>query len=269
MNAHNANTSWDTSPSDQDLAHSVGQVHMASKYWLPPHVFLCCLQNGVVFLDIRQDKYFSLPSDEVRLVSPLVENWPLPENAGVLPDFSCLDDANQAASELERKGLITTQPVTLSLPQLAPVQQKGLMIDLCDDTDSVVHLHFHHCRNFLSAYSSVAWMLRFGSLENAIQRLSARKRASQRSAPQFDQRLAADLTNAFRRLRLYFFAAHNRCLFHALALTEYLGRYQIFPTFIIGVKVTPWGAHAWVQHENLIFDMSPERTLPYSPILAI
>ena len=62
----------------------------------------------------------------------------------------------------------------------------------------------------------------------------------------------------FRRLRPYAFAAKDQCLFHALALLKFLAYYNIFPTWVIAVRPTPWAAHSWLQLGNHVLDCNPE-----------
>jgi hypothetical protein len=85
----------------------------------------------------------------------------------------------------------------------------------------------------------------------------------------FDERRAIELVDIFRRLRPHTFAARDRCLFHSLALVQFLARHALFPTWVIGVRAKPWGAHAWVQQGKLLLDASPEQVCEYTPILTV
>jgi hypothetical protein len=70
-------------------------------------------------------------------------------------------------------------------------------------------------------------------------------------------------------LRPHTFAARDRCLFHSLALVNFLARHAVFPTWVIGVRARPWGAHAWVQHDKLLLDANPEQVCEFASILAV
>ena len=56
---------------------------------------------------------------------------------------------------------------------------------------------------------------------------------------------------------------------HSLALVRFLARHAVFPTWVIGVRAKPWGAHAWVQQGTLLLDASPEQVCEYTPILTV
>jgi hypothetical protein len=96
----------------------------------------------------------------------------------------------------------------------------------------------------------------------------SKQRQRAQGAAEYDVELAA-LVRQFRRLRPYAFAAHDQCLFHALTLTRFLGAHGVYPTWVIGVRLRPWGAHSWVQHDHWLLDATPEAVREYTPILAV
>lgn len=236
------------------------------QYSLAPHVFFCQVHDGVVFLDLKQDKYFSLADADLQPISRFISDFAIARNGSANPCLATVDDS-ELLETLERSGILILGGPALQRPALPSVQQTGLLTDLCEEAESVTCLRGHHLFNFLAAFVTTLRALHGCSLEFAIQRVVKRKAEARR--PYFDLERAREVTSAFRRIRPYFFTAHDRCLFHALLLTDYLARYGIFPTFVIGVKVTPWGAHAWVQHENRVLDTSPEKTFSFKPIFAV
>jgi hypothetical protein len=48
-----------------------------------------------------------------------------------------------------------------------------------------------------------------------------------------------------------------------------MARHALFPTWVIGVRARPWGAHAWVQQDKLLLDANPEQVCEYTPILTV
>ena len=92
---------------------------------------------------------------------------------------------------------------------------------------------------------------------------------SRAAAGAFDEQRAVELVGLFRRLRPHTFAARDRCLFHSLALVRFTARHGVFPTWVIGVRAKPWGAHAWVQQGKLLLDANPEQVCEYTPILTV
>lgn len=236
------------------------------RYFLPPHVFFCRVHEGVVFLDLKQDKYFSLADADLRPISRFVSDFSSLRRASaeLQPPTSADMDLLEA---LARRGILTPGTSSSERLKLPRVQQTGLLTDLCENTESRVSVRGHHIFNFVVAFVTTLWALRWHSLEFAIQRIVKRKRSAE--GVLFDLAQVTETTAAFRRIRPYFFTAYDKCLFHALLLTEFLARYRQFPTFVIGVKVTPWAAHAWVQHENHVLDMAPDKTFSFTPIFAV
>jgi hypothetical protein len=79
----------------------------------------------------------------------------------------------------------------------------------------------------------------------------------------------AEKVASFQRLRPYWFAAQDQCLFHALALRHFLRAYGIAVSWVIGVRTLPWGAHSWLQTNNCLIDATPEEVREYVPILCV
>jgi hypothetical protein len=250
----------------QDDLSMGGMLNSPPQYSLRPHVFCCRVNSGIILLDLKQDKYLSLADADIRPISRFVSDFSSLGCASA--EFEPATSADVELLEtLERRRILTPGTALSERLKLPIIQQTGLLTDLCENTESRVSLRGHHLINFVAAFVTTLWALRWHSLEFAIQRIVRRKRSAGDAL--FDLERATEATAAFRRIRPYFFTAYDRCLFHALLLTEYLAHYRIFPIFIIGVKVTPWAAHAWVQHENHVLDMSPDRTFSFTPIFAI
>jgi hypothetical protein len=120
--------------------------------------------------------------------------------------------------------------------------------------------------SFVSACFWAKRALRSRTLYSLACEVSARKAATNAS---FDVERTIELVCIFRKLRPFAFEAQDRCLFHALALVRFLARYDSYPTWVIGVRPKPWGAHSWVQQDNLILDGNPEDVCSFTPILAV
>jgi hypothetical protein len=97
--------------------------------------------------------------------------------------------------------------------------------------------------------------------------IASRVTAARRKEESLDLVEVFGRVQIFRRLRRLFFSEKNRCLFNALALVLFLQRYGHFPLFVIGVKTRPFGAHSWVQHEQILLDGEPASVCHFVPIL--
>ncbi|WP_349770714.1 lasso peptide biosynthesis B2 protein [Steroidobacter cummioxidans] len=52
-------------------------------------------------------------------------------------------------------------------------------------------------------------------------------------------------------------------------MVEFLARYDVFPTWVFGVRLEPWGAHCWIQHGPFTFNEGVEKAASYTPIMAV
>ena len=73
---------------------------------------------------------------------------------------------------------------------------------------------------------------------------------------------------AFEQARLLRSAA-DRCLPRSIALKLRLAKLRLRTHLVIGVKDRPFGAHAWVQHGDIVLNDSLEEVRRYTPILII
>jgi hypothetical protein len=123
--------------------------------------------------------------------------------------------------------------------------------------------------NFACAIARTAFDLRYRPLRATVQRIRSRKEAC---APK-NRNVTADevvsLVRIFRLLTPFVYTAQGACLFDSLALVEFLARQQIFPTWIIGLRTRPFGAHSWVQHQQLLLNEQPPEAEEFVPILAV
>jgi hypothetical protein len=116
---------------------------------------------------------------------------------------------------------------------------------------------------FTLACTQALWLLK----RQPLGVIASRVTAARRKEESLDLVEVFGRVQIFRRLRRLFFSEKNRCLFNALALVLFLQRYGHFPLFVIGVKTRPFGAHSWVQHEQILLDGEPASVCHFVPIL--
>lgn len=61
----------------------------------------------------------------------------------------------------------------------------------------------------------------------------------------------------------------DQCLNWSLAMMHYLMNLGIAATLILGVRRTPWSAHAWVQQDEVVLSDSVDNVTHYTPILMV
>lgn len=236
-------------------------------YWIPPHVRVCPLLASTVLLDLERNRYFGIGTRETRALATLAANWNEVNGGGIVVERLAPDAAVAMADALIDARLLSSDPP----PDRAtfagtPVDLSGVLTSAGHELSRRVSLRTAHVAAFLGALAWTRRALRSRSLYAIGCEVRDRKNAARGA---FDRQLAIELVGIFRRLRPHAFAAGDRCLFHSLALVRFLAHQRVFPTWVIGVRAQPWGAHAWVQQEELLLDASPEHVCEYTPILTI
>jgi len=237
------------------------------RYWIPAHVRVCPLLASTVLLDLKRNRYFGIGTNETRALSTLALNWD-EANGNAAPVEQLAPDAAIAmADALLEAGLLSREPpadrTTFGAP---PLDLSGVLRSAGHELSSSTSLRLAYVASFLAALAWTRRALRSRTLYSIASEVRDRKAAAQGD---FDEQRAVELVGIFRRLRPHTFAARDRCLFHSLALVQFMARQAVFPTWVIGVRAKPWGAHAWVQEGKLLLDANPEQVCEYTPILTV
>jgi hypothetical protein len=237
------------------------------RYWIPPHVRVCPLLASTILLDLERNRYFGIGTRETRALSTLALNWNEANGAGTAVEPLARDAAIAMADALIDAGLLSREaPADRSTLTGARLDLNGALTSAGHELSRKTSLHLAHIAAFLGALAWTRRVLRSRSLYSIACEVRDRKDAA---CGAFDQQRAIELVGIFRRLRPHAFAARDRCLFHSLALVRFMARHAVFPTWVIGVRAKPWGAHAWVQHDKLLLDANPEHVCEYTPILTV
>jgi hypothetical protein len=217
---------------------------------------MCLTVRGAVFLDLKRNRYIGLPLSACEALHDLLEPSGEPADLSIRPDIG----EQPLARQLLDAGLIEAQCAGISLPDSAhmPVPASSFL----QFSTGAANTASHPLR-FARAY---VWARRavHRRMVDVIEDLD-RLRSPCQSAHSAHQ--VATLASGFHRLRPYAFTARDQCLLHALALLHYLAACELAATWLIGVQTHPWGAHSWVQWQDMVLDASPEQTLSFTPIL--
>lgn len=234
------------------------------RWWLAPHVFACWPNGSAVLLDLKQDRYFALAADDSRIMQRLLGYLASRDTVEADPGLSC----ERAADSLVATGLLVRdEPVQVI--KTSAVDVNGTLASITNERGESVRIRPHHVFNHARACLWAKFALNCRSLYSVAREVSRAKQQGLRNGAEIDPEALADLVHAFRQLRALTFTARNHCLFHALALTKFLASYKIFTTWVIGVTITPWAAHSWVQFDKTVLDSTPEHIADFAPILAI
>jgi hypothetical protein len=237
------------------------------RYWIPPHVRVCPLLASTVLLDLKRNRYFGIGTHETRALSTLALNWKDANGAGAEVEPLAPDAAIVMADALIDAGLLSREvPADRASLCGAPPDLSGALTSAGHELSRETSLRLAHIAAFLGALAWTRRALRSRTLYSIACEVRDRKVAA---GGAFDQQRAIELVGIFRRLRPHTFAARDRCLFHSLALVRFLSRHAVHPTWVLGVRARPWGAHAWVQQDKLLLDANPEHVCEYTPILTV
>jgi len=237
------------------------------QYWIPAHVRVCPLLASTILLDLERNRYFGIGPRETRALSTLAVNWNDANGSAAAVERLAPDAAIAMADALIEAGLLSHDPpaerTTFGAP---PLDLSGVLSSAGHELSRRTSLRLAHIASFVAALAWTRSALRSRTLYSIASEVRDRK-ASAGGA--FDEQRAVELVGIFRRLRPHTFAARDRCLFHSLALVRFMARHDVFPTWVIGVRAKPWGAHAWVQQGKLLLDANPEQVCEYTPILTV
>jgi hypothetical protein len=237
------------------------------RYWIPPHVRVCPLLASTILLDLERNRYFGIGTRETRALSTLALNWHEASSAGAAIEPLAPEAALAMADALVAAGLLSRDaPADHSTFRDAAPDLTSALTSAGHELSRETSLRVAHVAAFLGALAWTRRALRSRSLYSIACEVRDRKAAARCA---FDTQRAIELVSIFRRLRPHTFAARDRCLFHSLALVRFMSRHAMFPTWVIGVRAKPWGAHAWVQQDRLLLDASPEHVCEYTPILTV
>jgi hypothetical protein len=225
------------------------------EYLLRSHVHCCRRGDAYVFLDLKQDNYMLVAGPAADALRALAD-----ANPG-----STTAQSADPLRELEQGGLLTkdrtggrpfaTTAVDLAVEPLLDLDTAPPAIRMVD------------WWNFAVACTTATVRLRWHPLEKTVAAVAKRK-ALHGAHDHLELERARHLTAVFNRLRSLF-PANYLCLFDSLALIEFLARYQLYPTWVFGVRLEPWSAHCWIQQGQFAFNEGVEEAATYTPIMAI
>jgi hypothetical protein len=122
---------------------------------------------------------------------------------------------------------------------------------------------------FVVAAIRARLLLRYRTFESVIARVSSRIQRSARDNEKHDEARVHELIAIFAALSPVFFAAKDACLFDALALSEFLSAYDIYPHWVFGVQGRPFAAHCWLELDGLVLNDTVDHVKRYTPIMVV
>lgn len=220
------------------------------RYTLRDDIYHCLAGQKVIFLDLRQGRYFALP--------PACESafLRLKEQRG-----ESVSGAVETLEPLIRAGHLVECPEPnipfREYPLCSPVS------DLSGCGSASFHL-LAFLRAFYWEIVSAA-RLRLSPLPSVLNRAVRRERAFRPRHPD-NAGSYLSLLSGFEFTDLVFGRA-NRCLSRSLAVFSMLRARGVTAQLVLGVRSTPFTAHAWVQHRGRVLNDTVEQVGHYTPIV--
>jgi hypothetical protein len=244
---------------------------IGASYYLANHVFARAIRHGVVLLDVRRNRYIGLDPTDGASLAGVVSNWPAQRITAQNTPAAALDGPRMnglVRTLLDARVLQPFPPSDCSVRRFT-FSLEGDLASVGDEIIVRTPVHVGHVVSFLFSLLCAFLSLRFLPLNFTVAMVRRKKTRASAKGYCFDAHRAAQLTFVFRRLRPYLFSADGHCIIHALTLVNFMALYGEFPSWVLGVRTEPWGAHSWVQYENLLLDTNPAKVCPYEPLLSV
>lgn len=220
-------------------------------YTLRPGLAACIANGRTAFLDTRADRYFCLPPAMDARFQAILRASPLrlsEDDLGALVKQGVL----LASDTMALRSAITRYP--------SPDREAPLLRDR--------HLNLLAMAEAAIDRSVAIRDIQRQSLEHVLDTCRIKvERAQTRALPPIEGRLRSDLYAFQMSARLV--TSFNQCLSSSIALTRFLSRRDHYPHLILGVRMAPFAAHAWVQSEDLVLNDTVDMASRYTPILVI
>jgi hypothetical protein len=243
---------------------------------LASHVCICQVDDQIVLLDLRRNRYLSIGAEGASALAHHVEGWSV---AGECADAKATPftlPASRATSaliqRLMQQGLLTRERAVSRDATRAEVLGLDEPTESIDFAQGDPHSSgsLSHVARFLRSAAVAALWLQCRSLESIAAAVASRGARIERSMPnaRAPETVCRSAT-AYARLRPFGFTAEDRCLRDSLALTNYLAAEGALARWVIGVKIRPFGAHSWVQSGAIVLNDQPDHVRRYTPILVV
>jgi hypothetical protein len=238
-------------------------------YHIPAHISFAVTTDAVIFMDLRDDCYRLLAGPQAHLFRTLSHQTT--RSTGALRGFD-FDESQQTTPECST--LIATLiagNILVAGPEPPPRPVLTLPAPLQELTEGTnlgpTHVHTRDIWRFWRACVRSSWILRHRPIERTIRAVEHR-RERHGLGGRMDMYALRHHVALFRSLR-HLYPRDFLCLFDSLALLEFLALYGFFPNWVFAVSLTPWSAHCWVQHEDVVLNECAEAAARYITVLIV
>lgn len=234
-----------------------------AELYLNAKVFFCITEGKGVFLDLVQDAYTAVSLSSCGDVTH--------EIAEAKADEAFAPHCEELVAE----GLLANVPSggARFADYLSIIRPQNNIFHLRDDrafgagtAERGARVGVGDIVDFVSASHRASKALRRQHISSTVEQVRVRKAAAGDAVA--DLELVRQETAIFRKLRPWYPRAYL-CLYDALALVEFLAGRNLFPTWVFGVQVQPFGAHCWLQVGACVLNERVEYAKQFTPIMAV
>ncbi|MDX2275621.1 MAG: lasso peptide biosynthesis B2 protein [Hyphomonadaceae bacterium] len=208
-------------------------------YQLSPHVRACKDGRYIVLLDLRLDRYWSVPLRSAPDIVGLVETECAHGSGARLIELGLIEPVGPCRAPYGSRTAAPEQKLLPTEQSKASLFEYGLCASACWWT---------------------AGTLTRRRLDLTLARLADLK--SRAVKPEADTQHLIGVFESFRP----WFPRRRVCLFDALALFRFMVMRGLRPDLVFGVRTAPFAAHCWVEWQGWLAGDSSDHCASFTPI---
>lgn len=224
-----------------------------------------------MLLDCRKNRYFGVAASDSCMLAAHIEDWPWPVKRIHSEDSKSDPQVQNLIHDMLQRGVLVRKAFSGS-PKLRVVPAPPTL-ELCSVySEQKPCLTAYDIRAFLWSQFIASYLLRWRSLEYILDRIRKRRarfdNLDSRTSRQFDANSTRILVEKYNVASRAMYSKHDICLYEAVALSEFLSKYEVFPYCVIGVTAKPFSAHCWLQQDHVLVNDKRIRVQNFTPMLA-
>lgn len=212
----------------------------------------CRVDDYLVFLDVRRDRYFRLPSPLEQAFVAQSNGWECARaDLNRLVEIGILTDAMSLQNRLANPHFTIPQRSAVEQSRRAEKPRATSLLDA------------------LALTLATRWQLKTRALKDVLTALVSYRECRTEQADVESNNLAreqlVEASAMFRRARLYV-PVDTSCLLDSIALVKFLARRGLYASIVFGVACDPFSAHCWVQAGTFVLNDTVGNAKAFTPI---
>ncbi len=244
------------------------------EYWLSQNVFHCVVNNYAVFLDSRTNKYFALPGCEAAQLVGRIRSWNWHESLDAAECSSSEKPGDDCIKVLLERNMITTDQRigrdAVSVSVTRPTRSLRIPSNISPNAQFLPTGCRPRTAVRLAAACITSYLqLRFAPLPRLLRLVNRLRIVGVGTEDLSDLGALTQLSTEFQLLRPYLYTARDACLHDSLTGIRLFAAYSIFPSWIFGVRLSPFAGHCWLQIDDILVNDTIERVRHFTPIMVV